>query len=91
MDIINRLTEKIDSYADNNHWGTGADVHTNLWADLAELRNFKPNRRANMIRDWKYKTEFESTEQDHVNGQRIFQLLPWEQSYVVALLFARYH
>jgi hypothetical protein len=90
MDTIQRLTEKIDSYAHIN-WGTGADVRNNLWSDLSDLRNFKENRRANMLMDWKYKADFEYAEHTHLNGQQVFQRLTWEESYVVALLFAHYH
>ena len=90
MDTINRLTEKINSYA-NNDWGTSANIHDNLWPDLADLRNFKENRRANMLMDWKYKADFDYAEHTHLNGQQVFQLLTWEESYVVSLLFAHYH
>ena len=64
MDIINRLTEKIDNY-ENSEWGTSADVHAMLWPDVRNLRNLNPDNRANAMRDWVYKDTFECTEQAH--------------------------
>ena len=90
MDIINRLTEKIDNY-ENSEWGTSADVHAMLWPDVRNLRNLNPDNRANAMRDWVYKDTFECTEQAHLNGNKMFELMSWEHSFVVAILFMHYH
>ena len=90
MDIINRLTEKIDNY-ENSEWGTSADVHAMLWPDVRNLRNLNPDNRANAMRDWVYKDAFECTEESHLNGNKTFELMPWEHSFVVAILFMHYH
>ena len=90
MDIINRLTEKIDNY-ENSEWGTSLDVHAMLWPDVRNLRNLNPDNRANAMRDWVYKDTFECTEQSHLNGNKMFELMSWEHSFVVAILFMHYH
>jgi hypothetical protein len=88
MDIINRLTEKIDNYA-NNDWGTSTDVHAALWQDIDNLRNNR--EKANLMLDWKYKSDFEYTEKTHLNEKKMFELMSWEHSFAVTLLFAYYH
>lgn len=90
MDMMQRLTEKIDRYA-VEPWGTTEDIHNNLWQEVGDLLNFKENRRENMLRDWKYKSEFETAMQRHENGMQIFRLLTWEHSFVLTLLYAYYH
>ena len=89
MDCINRLTEKLDNYEGIN-WGNVEDVHTNLWNDLANLRNIKPEEKSNLLNGWKYKSDFEYTEEKHLNGQKSFHLMTWEQSFVLTMLFSHY-
>lgn len=89
MDIINRLTNKIDQYGTGIEWGTCADVNTNLWNDLDNLRN--NNNRNNLLENWKYKTAFEFTEHCHSNGYKSFYNMSWEDSFALAILFAVYH
>jgi hypothetical protein len=89
MDCINRLTEKLDIY-EGIHWrnlyeslGTRnatEEVHANLWNDLANLRNLKPEQKANVMRDWKYKSDFEETELRHLDGKKEF-LCSLEESF----------
>lgn len=90
MDIVNRLTEKIDNYA-NIEWGTPLDVHAMLWPDINDLRNMTSDNRANAIREWRYKNAFECTEQTHLNGNKPFELMSWEHSFAMMLLFMHYH
>ena len=89
MDIINRLTYKIDQYGTGIEWGTAEDVRANLWHDLDNLRNC--NNKNNVISDWKYKDAIETTEQWHLNGNKTFNLMSWESSFAVGVLFAIYH
>ena len=92
MDVINRLTEKIDNYADGggNIW-VGTAIHETLWDDLNDLRNFIPVNKANVMREWKYKRAFECTESSHLNENKTFELMNWEQSFCVTMLFMHYH
>ena len=70
MDIINRLTYKIEQYGTGIEWGTGEDVGTDLWSDLDNLRNSR--NKNNLISDWKYKNAFECIEKWHLNGKKAF-------------------
>ena len=90
MDIINRLTEKIDNYA-NIEWGTSLDVHAMLWPDVNELLNMTHDNRASAMHGWQYKDTFECTEKAHLNGNKTFELMSWEHSFVVAILFMHFH
>ena len=97
MDCINRLTEKLDNY-EGIHWrnlyeslGTRnatEEVHANLWNDLANLRNLKPEQKSNVMRDWKYKSDFEMTERDHLDGKQEFLLCSWEESFAKLMVIA---
>ena len=89
METINRLTYKIDQYATGIEWGTPEDVKANLWHDLDNLRN--NNNKNNLISDWKYKDAFESTERCHENGRKTFNLMDWQSSFAVGVLFMVYH
>lgn len=89
MDLINRLTEKIDNYGGENAQWIGTHIHENLWADLDILRNNKDKE--NLMADWKYKDAFESTVHSHLNNAKIFELMSWEQSFAVSILFMHYH
>lgn len=89
MDLINRLTYKIEQYGTGIEWGTGEDVGVNLWRDLDNLRNNR--NKNNLISDWKYKNEFDCIEQWHQNGKKAFHKMSWENSFAVAMLFAIYH
>ena len=89
MEFINRLTYKIDNYGTGIDWGTTEDVKANLWRDLDNLRN--NNNKNNLISDWKYKGNFETIERWHANGNKIFNLMSWESSFAVAILFSVYH
>ena len=92
MDIINRLTEKIDNYGtENSEWGTSTDVHAMLWQDINDLRNMTSDNKANAMREWRYKDDFECTEIEHVNGRKMFYLMNWEHSFALTLLFMHYH
>jgi hypothetical protein len=89
MDLINRLSNKIDQYGYGNEWGSGLDVKDNLWTDLDNLRN--SNIKNNLINDWKYKTDLQTTEIMHMNGKKTFNSMNWESSFVLTLLCCIYH
>ena len=90
MDVINRLTEKINNYGGNTPW-VSTEIHETLWDDLNDLRNFTPDNKENVMREWIYKDAFECTEKTHLNEHKVFELMPWEQSFCVAILFMHYH
>jgi hypothetical protein len=88
MDTLNHITNKIDYYANVTNWGTD-EIRENLWDDINNLRNHHDKN--NLIENWKYKTAFETTEIEHMNGCKLFNLLSWETSFTLALLFSVYH
>ena len=90
METINRLTDKIDNYA-NVPWGTDDDVHATLWDDLDNLHNLRNDQKENVMRDWKYKDAYECTVKAHENGKKTFELLKWQNSFCLAILFMYYH
>lgn len=89
MEVINRLTENIDNYGDKSWIAT--EIHETLWDDLNDLRNFKPEHKENVMRDWIYKDAFDCTEKTHLNEKKIFEKMTWEESFCVAILFMHYH
>jgi hypothetical protein len=89
-DIINRLTEKINNYA-YAEWGNDDDVHAVLWDDLNELRNLPSMERDKLLRDWKYKDAYDCTVKAHENEGKTFELLKWQNSFCLAILFMYYH
>ena len=89
MDIITRLTNKLDQYGTGIEWGSCEDVGANLWHDLDNLRN--NNNRNNLLSNWKYKTQFEFTEICHANGYRSFYNLSPAHSFALTMLCAIYH
>ena len=89
-DIINRLTEKINNYA-HAEWGNDDDVHAVLWDDLNELRNLPNMERDKLLKDWKYKDAYDCTEKAHENEEKTFELLKWQNSFCLAILFMYYH
>jgi hypothetical protein len=89
MDIITRVTNKIDQYGTGIEWGTEQDVGVNLWNDLDNILNH--SNKNNIISNWKYKNEFECAENWHMNGKQLFKLMSWENSFALAILFTVYH
>jgi hypothetical protein len=89
-DIINRLTEKINNYA-YAEWGNDDDVHAVLWDDLNELRNLPNMERDKLLKDWKYKDAYDCTVKAHENEGKTFELLKWQNSFCLAILFMYYH
>ncbi len=87
---MDRLTNLLNAYADIP-WGTAADVHATLWPELDNVRNYDARQRENMMRDWKYKTDFDYAMAQHANGQKMFEKLNWEHSFALTILFAHYH
>jgi len=44
-----------------------------------------------LIKNWKYKSDFQVTEKEHLNGGKAFQLLNWENSFAVYFWMCIYH
>jgi len=95
--FLTEFTEKIDAY-ETCQWKTSNHVHSNLWNDISRLRreianenneNNEINRQ--LFTEWKYKDSFELTEKNHQNQEHQFKDLPWEESFVLALLYFIYH
>jgi hypothetical protein len=97
--FLTEFTKKLDQY-ETCDWKTSAHVHSNLWADVSRIRreiavdNTNTNKNAlhlQLFSDWKYKNSFELTEKNHEDHQQLFTYLPWEQSFVLGLLYFTYH
>lgn len=44
-----------------------------------------------LIKNWKYKVEFQAAEREHLYGMKIFNLLNWETSFAVSFWMSLYH
>jgi hypothetical protein len=92
--FLTEFTEKIDAY-ETCQWKTSNHVHSNLWNDISRLRreiaNENNEKNRQLFTEWKYKDSFELTEKNHQNQEQQFKDLPWEESFVLALLYFIYH
>jgi hypothetical protein len=64
-----------------------------IYARLDPFLNFlreKGNKEL-LIKNWKYKEDFQFTERKHLNGDKAFQLLNWENSFAVCFWMCIYH
>lgn len=44
-----------------------------------------------LIKNWKYKVEFQAAEKEHLYGMKTFNLLNWETSFAVSFWMSVYH
>jgi hypothetical protein len=84
-----KLTTKIDNINDTDESITSTYLHAELWDDLNRLR--QDANRDELINGWKYKDDFEITDNCHLNENKQFSLMPWDHSYVTSLYFSIYH
>ena len=85
---LTTLTALIDNINDEPRI-TAEFLHTTLWSLMHQLRT-DPKREA-LLLEWKYKTDFLSTEEYHQNEQQTCPQLKWEQSYVMFFYLCIYH
>jgi hypothetical protein len=64
-------------------------IYERLAPGLSFLRE-KGNKEL-LIKKWKYKQNFQVTERKHLNGEKTFQLLNWENSFAVCFWMCIYH
>lgn len=98
--FLTEFTKKLDAY-ETCDWKTSAHIHSNLWADVSRIRReiavgttmttTKNALHLHLFSDWKYKNSFDLTEKNHEDHQQLFTYLPWEQSFVLGLLYFSYH
>ena len=90
---LDDLTKIIDSYNyndKNKEIITPAILHHELWNGLNKLRHAE-NKDA-LLEEWKYNTEFITTEKCHQNDVSQFKLLDiWEESFVLYFWMCIYH
>lgn len=87
-DYLATLTDIIDNINDEPHI-TPEFLHTKMWHYLNQLRN--DPQRETLIEDWKYKSDFQSTEEYHQYEQKTCPQLKWEQSYTMFFYLCIYH
>ena len=84
------LTIIIDSCNDTDGFiETTDNIHDSLWAGLYFIKNVFYKKA--LIKNWKYKEIFISTEEVHKNGKKNFNLLSWECSFSVFFWMCIYH
>ena len=86
--IMDRLTQVIDAYQ-NQDWGTDADIKATLWPEMHYIYENRNNM--SCLEEWKYYKAYAAAERSHSNGQKPFELLTWESSFALTLLFNVYH
>ena len=64
-------------------------IHERIGPGLLTLSEY--SNKEQLIKNWKYKTALLSTEGQHLNGEKIFQLLNWETSFAVYFWMCIYH
>jgi len=64
-----------------------------IYARLDPCLNFLREKdiKERLIKNWKYKEEFQVTERKHLNGEKTFQLLNWRNSFAVCFWMCIYH
>jgi hypothetical protein len=68
---------------------TTDDIYARLGPGLIFLRE---NTNKNLlIKNWKYKMDFQVAEKQHLNGEKGFRLLNWEKSFAVYFWMCIYH
>lgn len=88
---LDDLTKIIDylNY-ENKEIITPTILHHELWNGLNKLRHAE-NKRA-ILEEWKYKTEFITTEKCHQHDVSHFKLIHlWEESFVLYFWMCIYH
>ena len=68
---------------------TTDNIHDSLWSGLYFIKNVFYKKA--LIQNWKYKDIFISTEEEHKNGEKTFNLLSWEHSFSVYFWMCIYH
>jgi hypothetical protein len=86
---ITELTEQLITYVQSDYQ-TPKLSHELFWDAFCKLR-YDDNRET-IIKNWKYGSSFNCTENAHLQGEIPFGLnLSWEQSYVFGFLLYEFH
>lgn len=87
---LQELTALVDTanYTDGFQETTDG-IYERLWPGLNMLREYY--NKDNLIKNWKYKSEFLSTERAHENGEKQFNRLTWKASFAVNFWMCIYH
>jgi len=82
------LTEIIDNINDEPSI-TSEILHNKMWHYLNQLR--KDPQRETLIKDWKYKSDFLSTEDLYYIEENESLRLKWEKNYTMSFYLSIYH
>jgi predicted DNA-binding protein YlxM (UPF0122 family) len=87
---LQELTALVDSANFTDEFQETTDgIYDMLGPGLNMLREYY--NKDNLIKNWKYKSDFQVTEREHLNGEKVFQLLNWESSFAVYFWMCIYH
>ena len=89
-EYLQELTIIIDSCNHTDGFIETADnIYNNLWRGLNIIRN--SSFRKKLLHNWKYAEDIKHTERWHENGDKLCNLLNWEQSFTVVFWMCIYH
>uniref|UniRef100_A0A6C0II26 Uncharacterized protein n=1 Tax=viral metagenome TaxID=1070528 RepID=A0A6C0II26_9ZZZZ len=87
---FNELTTLVDTTnSGNGFYETTENIHAQLWPGLDYIRH-NPFKKQ-LLKTWKYKTEFICAERGHADGEIIFRRLDWDTSFAVNFWMCIYH
>jgi hypothetical protein len=87
---LQELTGLIDTaHFTDGFYETTHGIYERLGPGLNFLRDNR--HKEELIKNWKYKLEFQSAQQSHLNDMQIFLLLNWETSFAVYFWMCIYH
>lgn len=87
---LQELTSLVDT---TNSTDGFIETTDNIYERLGPGLNFlRENRhKERLIKNWKYKSDFQAAEKEHLNGEKCFRLLNWENSFALYFWMCIYH
>jgi hypothetical protein len=84
---LQEFTILIDNYYSDH--ATTDSVKERLWTGLNYIRE-KPYK-TKLIQNWKYKSEFNSADKEHADGEKNFRLMDWTTSFTIYFWMCIHH
>jgi hypothetical protein len=66
---------------------SSTDIYHKFWQDLNILRGINGNE----LKNWEHYESFTTTKRAHLNGNKSFDRLPWEESFVLDFVYTIKH
>ena len=87
---LQELTVLIDTANSTNGFAETTDsIRERIGPGLKTLSEY--SNKEHLIKNWTYKSDFQFTEREHLNGEKVFRLLNWETSFAVYFWMCVYH